>query len=566
MNVVGETIGYTVTASINMTQKKYNKLLTNVEKIPQDEKEKLLCNVKAKRMIRFDLQYDTFRLVSPCTTAKEIWDRLKELYSTDEYLEHSIQTLLLSEFDAFQQKPNEKLIQAFDRFNHLLSKMIKHDIGREVIEQKVTLLNGLRPEWMVVASTAKAHEQFKIYSLVKMVGILKSHESVVTKEAKVVSSMGSLALLYKTKNVAEDEEESEMSECDLTSEEYAMMISNPKRLSRKKIPVAKKRNRKKRRRRANCSETPGYDCNFCHDKNHFAKDCMLRKISEKKEGEDDEAYHMRKLEEIKKKKAYNNSMNALIVQENVVDDKFGGAEVWSKDSEDEEMLDGDSRSVTNDGGSLMQTRLTNANLTDQISRVTSKSEERRMWIEKTELDLVRTRDELIYLQRDNFKFLKKRNIFCLIAKRLYLNITQLHLNCNIVKKVHKMILPFLEFKEDEVDVDCYNCESIVSSYEVSDAYRIGLDKIEFFIKSKDHKDMLRNLLDENDKLKIKTENTHKFDSLSAKLSSDNKMNVENSSEFDEDSDMSEISIEDEVDCSEFHKSEPKSAKPLISEN
>ena len=54
-------------------------------------------------------------------------------------------------------------------------------------------------------STVKAHEQFKTYSLVKMVGILKSHESVVTKEAKVVSSMGSLALLSKAKNVAEDE-------------------------------------------------------------------------------------------------------------------------------------------------------------------------------------------------------------------------------------------------------------------------------------------------------------------------------------------------------------------------
>ena len=58
---------------------------------------------------------------------------------------------------------------------------------------------------------------------------------------------------------------------------------------------------------------------------------------------------------------------------------------------------------------------------------------------------------------------------------------------------------------DEVDVDGYNCESIVSSDETSDAYRIGLDRIESFIKSKDHKDMLKNLLDENDKLKIKTE-------------------------------------------------------------
>ena len=43
-----------------------------------------------------------------------------------------------------------------------------------------------------------------------------------------------------------------------------------------------------------------------------------------------------KLEEIQKKKARsNNTMNALIVQENNVDDEFGGVEVWSTDTEDE---------------------------------------------------------------------------------------------------------------------------------------------------------------------------------------------------------------------------------------
>ena len=92
-----------------------------------------------------------------------------------------------------------------------------------------------------------------------------------------------------------------------------------------------------------------------------------------------------------------------------------------------------------------------------------------------------------------------------------------------------MILPFLELKEDKVDADVYDCEVVVSSDEVSPGYKIGLDKIESFIQSKDHKDMLKNLLAENDKLKIKTETMKKFDSLNAKLSSETKINVENTS-------------------------------------
>ena len=189
---------------------------------------------------------------------------------------------------------------------------------------------------------------------------------------------------------------------------------------------------------------------------------MLRKLAEKKDGEDDEAYYLRKLDEIKKKKTTNSSMDSLIVQENLDDDEFGGVEVWSTDSEDEEVRkpshgrayvarEGVSSSArkclmvseetptegedkepnlkrdkcfaakpvsetindcdrlikmvqfileslkvpvtnyeeernelkfkfSNLSGSLMQTRLANSNLTDQLSRESSKSEERRAWI------------------------------------------------------------------------------------------------------------------------------------------------------------------------------------------
>lgn len=190
---------------------------------------------------------------------------------------------------------------------------------------------------------------------------------------------------------------------------------------------------------------------------------------------------------------------------------------------------------SNLSNSLMQTRLTNSNLTDQINRVTTKSEERRMWIELMEQELVRARDESIYLQRDNLKFLKQRNVFCLIAKRLYTNIAQLHLSCEIGKKIHKMIFPFLGFKEDEVIAEC---ESEVSSEETSMSYKIGLDKIETFIDSKEHKCMLKDILDENDRLKIKSNTIHSFDQSHAKLASDNKIDLESTSEFHEESKMS----------------------------
>ncbi|XP_052620365.1 uncharacterized protein LOC128126460 [Lactuca sativa] len=334
------------TSKIVKAQKENNQLVNDVKDIPQDEKEKCQCNIKALRMIRFALQSDTFRLVSSCATAKEIWDRLKEFYSTDEDLEHSIQTLLLSEFGDFKQKPEEKLVQAFDRFNHLLCKMINHGIERKVIEQKVTFMNGLKSGWMAVVSTVKAHEQFKSYSLAKLVGILKCHESALSKETNVVSTLGSLALVSKGKSSVEEEEELDLANYDLTGEEYAMMVSNPRKFIKTKFPADKNRNWKGSYSAEKIKEEPkmvskseeskketkvggdsGFDCHYCGGNNHFAKDCMLRKKEEKINEEDEEASLLRRLEEIKKRKsaANNTTMNALIVQDT---DNCDNSVVW----------------------------------------------------------------------------------------------------------------------------------------------------------------------------------------------------------------------------------------------
>lgn len=65
---------------------------------------------------------------------------------------------------------------------------------------------------------------------------------MVSKEGKVVLGVGSLALVSKSKSVADEEEESDILECDLTNEEYVMMVMNPKKFACKKLPVNKNRN------------------------------------------------------------------------------------------------------------------------------------------------------------------------------------------------------------------------------------------------------------------------------------------------------------------------------------
>ncbi|KAI3508867.1 hypothetical protein L1887_23887 [Cichorium endivia] len=624
-----EAYAHTVSRKIIKTLGDYNVLLVDHLNTPLDEKNKFRSNIKAMRIIIFALPPDTFRLVSSCDTAERIWDRLKELYLGDADLEHSVQKTLLSEFGSFAQKSKETLDQTFNRYNHLLRKLLKFKLEQSNIEQKVTFLNGLRSEWKAIVSTVKAHDQFKSYTLAKLVGILRSHEDEVKKEVKVVSSMGSLGLVAKGKKATNDDSEYDISDDDFSREDKAMMVSNPKKFFKKNFsrfrnranqgnftsekPKEESYKKTKSEEEKKLLRDSDYDCHYCHGKNHFAKECLLRKQNEKKEQVKDEAYYAQKIEEPRKKDT-SNAKPTFMVQE---DDEDGAVEVWSTDLEDEELrkpthgrclmvqtnvseqqgysTDGcqpsascfaakpvseqvkecktvvdkvhsilkyrnissskyDSEladlryTVSNFSDSLKRTRVSNSNLNDQLNRVLFKNEERKIKIEALELELARLKHDVIYVKRDNLALLKQRNIFCLIAKRLYYNITQLHLDCDIGRGLHKMIFPFLEMKEDENDVDCYKCETIVSSEDVSDSYRVGLEKIESYIQSKEHKIMLKEIFTKKYKNEIKSASIQKHHSLCKKLNSDDSLDTENVSEFVE-SEMSEISVEDEIDCS-----------------
>ena len=73
-------------------------------------------------------------------------------------------------------------------------------------------------------------------------GNIRSHEDEVTKDVKLVSGMGSLALVTNGKKVDEEDFEYEFSDCDLTKDEYALLVSNPKKFAKKNFGHFKNRN------------------------------------------------------------------------------------------------------------------------------------------------------------------------------------------------------------------------------------------------------------------------------------------------------------------------------------
>lgn len=108
----------------------------------------------------------------------------------------------------------------------------------QLIKEKVTFMNGLRPEWKMAVSIVNAHEQFKNDRRAQVFGILESHEDETMESIKSTTDVGPLALVA-TKEVTKVKKSKEKvvvadSDSDATDEEFineekALIVCNPKK-------------------------------------------------------------------------------------------------------------------------------------------------------------------------------------------------------------------------------------------------------------------------------------------------------------------------------------------------
>ena len=94
-------------------------------------------------------------------------------------------------------------------------------------------------------------------------GILRSHQEEVTNDVKLLLSMGSSALVVKGKKTVEEDYELDLSESEISKEDKALLVSNPKKFYKKNFS----RYRNKLRQGNSSSENPRDDIfkNFDND-------------------------------------------------------------------------------------------------------------------------------------------------------------------------------------------------------------------------------------------------------------------------------------------------------------
>ncbi|KAI3503806.1 hypothetical protein L1887_32257 [Cichorium endivia] len=372
----------------------------DLRKIENDE--------RAMRELRSGLGPDVSHHIADAKSAKEMWDNLELRFGGDKILHTSKVQEILADFGNFKQEENESLEACYERLSNMIYTLDKYGETRSQQEINIKFLYSLRKEWRPIMLMVKSYENIEKYKLAALYNLLKSHEpDVVGRRSEMVSS-GSLALMSKEEQDSSDEDVAAYV-VDENGDTVALYAANSRRF---KKPFFKNNSGKpfvKNFNKTNFNSKPkpeifapkeessklttpkpsekltsesikektedkkitgdsGYDCNYCHGKNHFAKDCMLRKQNEKKPQVKDEAYYARKLEEARVK----TKDLALMAG----DDRQGSYQVWSSDSDDEEVRKpSHSAFIAYDADKcfLQDTSEENADMTSGLGFVTSEA-------------------------------------------------------------------------------------------------------------------------------------------------------------------------------------------------
>ncbi|GJS10561.1 hypothetical protein Tco_0367357 [Tanacetum coccineum] len=171
------------------------------EDLKGDNKLRYDSDIKAVNILLLRLPVDIYNFINHYQTAKEIWDRVKELMEGTEMTKQERESMLYDEFDKFTYEPGESIHYYYLRFAKLINDMNMISMTMTPMQINTKFVNHLQPEWSRFVTTAKQARNLHKVTFDQLYAFFKHNE----KDAKEVREMQQrfpepLALLANTYN------------------------------------------------------------------------------------------------------------------------------------------------------------------------------------------------------------------------------------------------------------------------------------------------------------------------------------------------------------------------------
>ncbi|GJV77116.1 hypothetical protein Tco_1508700 [Tanacetum coccineum] len=126
-----------------------------VEDLSAQEKLRYDNDIKAVNILLLGLPVDIYTLIKHYQSAKEIWDRIKELMEGTEMTKQERESMLYDEFDKFTSKPGESIHSYNMRYAKLTNDMKMIPMSMSNMQINTKFVNHLQPEWSRFVTAAK---------------------------------------------------------------------------------------------------------------------------------------------------------------------------------------------------------------------------------------------------------------------------------------------------------------------------------------------------------------------------------------------------------------------------
>nr|GEU88542.1 hypothetical protein [Tanacetum cinerariifolium] len=167
-----------------------------------DDIKRMDADDQAIQTILLGLPEDVYAAVDSCETAKEIWERVRQMMKGSNIRELEKKAKLFNEWEKFTSIDGELIESYYYRFMQLMNDLKRNKHFLENIALNLKFLNNLQPEWKrhvtIVRQTKNLHEAdfTQIYDFLKM----NQEEVNELRAERLVKSHDPLALMAHSHN------------------------------------------------------------------------------------------------------------------------------------------------------------------------------------------------------------------------------------------------------------------------------------------------------------------------------------------------------------------------------
>ncbi|GJT57499.1 retrovirus-related pol polyprotein from transposon TNT 1-94 [Tanacetum coccineum] len=167
-----------------------NTTIANYKDLEGDDLLLYDAEMELMNMILLSIPNEIYNSVDACTSAKDMWKRVKRLMRGTIQNRVDRETRFTNEFDQFVAEPGEALVSVYNRFAQLMNDLERNNMNFPTVTINTKFLNNLQPEWLKYVTQVRLAKRLTVDSFDDLFDYLQQFgEWLIQSRAKKLENL-----------------------------------------------------------------------------------------------------------------------------------------------------------------------------------------------------------------------------------------------------------------------------------------------------------------------------------------------------------------------------------------